>query len=134
MLVASDGLDVVPIQRNKTLIGVAETYDFIVTIPQSGKLEIRAMAQDGSGHTSTFLGKGDALNAPVVPRPDKIEMMKKMAKMDMKMGAPALKFQPKKDERFELKKKYGMQMDGMKMDDMKCEDMKESGFCFSWKT
>ena len=61
-------------------------------------------------------------------------MMQDMAKMDMKMGAHALKFQPKKDERFEMKEEYGMnppagragmddmQMDGMKgmpMDDMK---------------
>ncbi|MEP2347212.1 MAG: multicopper oxidase domain-containing protein, partial [Algoriphagus sp.] len=57
MLVSADGLDVVPIDHNKTFIAIAETYDFIVTIPQQGKLEIRATVQDGSGQTSTFLGK-----------------------------------------------------------------------------
>jgi hypothetical protein len=30
-----------------------------------------------------------------------------MAKMDMKMGAHALKFQPKKDERFKIKRNMG---------------------------
>jgi FtsP/CotA-like multicopper oxidase with cupredoxin domain len=34
MLVSADGLDVVPVEHNKTLIGVAETYDFIVTIQE----------------------------------------------------------------------------------------------------
>jgi CopA family copper-resistance protein len=120
LLVASDGVDVVPIMRNKTLIAVAETYDFIVTIPSSGKLEIRGSAQDGSGKVSTFLGKGEILKAPEVVRPDKIGMMKRMSKMNMKMGAPALKFKPKKDESLELMNKYGMHgsmnMEGGKMD------------------
>jgi hypothetical protein len=35
--------------------------------------------------------------------------MQKMAKMDMKMGAHALKY--RKDERFKIKEEYGMQMD-----------------------
>jgi FtsP/CotA-like multicopper oxidase with cupredoxin domain len=119
VLVSSDGLNVVPVERNKTFIGVAETYDFIVTVPQDGKMEFRITAQDGSGTASAFIGNGKILPAMKVARPDKIGMMQKMAKMDMKMGAHALKFQPGKDERFEMKEEYGMQMDkmeGMKMD------------------
>lgn len=123
LLVANDGLDVVPVQKDKLLFAIAETYDFIVTIPENGQLEIRATAQDGSGQTAAFLGKGTAMAAPDVPKPDKIEMMKSMAKMKMKMGAPALKSNPKKDERYSMKEKYGMKMDkkmkGMKMGDMK---------------
>lgn len=114
-LVSADGKDVIPVPLNKTFIGVAETYDFIVTIPQTGKMEFQIMAQDGSGTASAYLGQGDILKAMDLPRPDKIEMMQQMAKMKMKMGAHALKFQPKKDERFEMKEEYGMQMDGVKM-------------------
>jgi hypothetical protein len=33
--------------QNKTFIGVSETYDFIVTIPEDDKIEY-IMAQDGS--------------------------------------------------------------------------------------
>ncbi|EIA07134.1 multicopper oxidase domain-containing protein [Flavobacterium frigoris] len=120
ILVSSDGLDVVPIKKNKTFIGIAETYDFIVTIPKEGKIEFKITAQDGSGTASAFLGSGQVLAAETIPKPDKIGMMQKMAEMDMKMGAHALKFRPKKDERFEMKKEYGMQMDksqGMKMPD-----------------
>ncbi|WP_117884118.1 multicopper oxidase domain-containing protein [Aureibaculum luteum] len=115
-LVSADGLNVEPIQKNKTFIAVAETYDFIITVTQNGKIEFRAMAQDGSGTATAFIGNGKVLPAEVVEKPDKIKMMQQMAKMDMKMGAHAFKFQPKKDERFEMKKEYGMQMDGMNMD------------------
>ncbi len=62
-LVAADGLDVVPVPHNKTFIAIAETYDFILTIPTSGKVEIRAMAQDGSGHSSTYIGRGETTRA-----------------------------------------------------------------------
>jgi len=110
LLVASDGLDVVPVKRNKTFIGIAEAYDFIVTIPENGKIEFKITAQDGSGTASAFLGNGEVLKAPNVMKPDKIGMMMKMAKMDMKMGAHALKYKPKKDERFKMKSEYGMQM------------------------
>lgn len=113
VLVSSDGLDVVPVNRNKTFIGVAETYDFIVTVPQEGKMEYRITAQDGSGQASAYIGKGTVLPAMDIPKPDKIGMMQKMAKMDMKMGAHALKYRPSKDERFEMKEEYGMQMDNM---------------------
>ena len=131
ILVSSDGLDVVPVARNKTFIGVAETYDFIVTVPQNGKIEYKITAQDGSGQASAFIGSGPPLSAMNVPKPDKIGMMQKMAKMDMKMGAHALKFQPGKDERFEMKNEYGMQMDKMPAMDMegktRMNDSKMSG-------
>ncbi len=133
VLVSADGLDVVPVVHNKTFIGVAETYDFIVTIPDNGKMEFRSTAQDGSGQTSAFLGKGSAVSAPDVPKPDKIGMMIQMAKMKMKMGAPALKFNPKKDEPYKMMEKWGMKMKGdmvgmadmSKMDSM--QEMDHSG-------
>lgn len=111
-IVSADGLDVEPVARDYILIGIAETYDFIITIPENGKTEIRATAQDGSGATSAFLGNGQVLPATDVPKPDKIGMMKEMAQMNMKMGAPAAKFQPKKDEPRKMMKKWGMKMDG----------------------
>ncbi len=113
LLVSADGLDVVPVEKNKTFIGNAETYDFIVTIPQQGKIEFKANAQDGSGEANAYLGTGITLKAMDVPRPDKIGMMQIMAKMDMKMGAHSIKFNPSKDDRFKMKEEYGMQMDGM---------------------
>ena len=107
LLVSADGKDVVPVKHNKTFIGVAETYDFIVTIPENGKLEYKIMAQDGSGTATAYLGQGPIVAAPDVSKPDKIGMMQQMAKMKMKMGAPALKFRPGKDERYQMKEKCG---------------------------
>jgi hypothetical protein len=69
------------LSKNKTFIGVSETYDFIVTIPEDGKIEyyygrmvqvrLRLFLRQNFSSTSC--------------RPDKIGMMQKMAKMDMKM-------------------------------------------------
>jgi CopA family copper-resistance protein len=121
LLVSADGNDVVPVKKNKTFIGIAETYDFIISVPEEGKTEFKITAQDGSGTASAFIGNGKALAAMTIPRPD-------MAKMDMKMGAHALKFQPKKEERFKMKEEYGMQMDKMSGMDMgKPKDSMETG-------
>jgi len=110
ILIAADGLDIVPVKKNKLLHAIAETYDFIITIPKDKQIEFKITAQDGSGRASVFLGKGRLQKAPEIPKPDKIAMMKKMAKMKMKMGAPALAFRPKKVDPVKMKKKYGMQM------------------------
>ena len=122
-LISADGLDVVPIKKNKTLIAVAETYDFMVTIPENGKLEIRATSQDGSGESVTHLGEGPVLAAPEVPEPDLIEMMKRMMSMDMKMGAPATKFRPGHQDSIKVMKKYAMDMEmgEMNMDHSKMD-------------
>ncbi|MCW8981410.1 MAG: multicopper oxidase domain-containing protein, partial [Altibacter sp.] len=122
MLVSADGLDVVPVEHNKTLIGVAETYDFIVTIPESGKLQVRATAQDGSGEASAFIGTGNVLEAPVVPEPNLIKNMKQMMSMGMKMGAPASKFNPSKNDSIQVMEKYKMDMGGMQMNSMSMMD------------
>ncbi|MDC6353551.1 MULTISPECIES: multicopper oxidase domain-containing protein [unclassified Robiginitalea] len=119
MLISADGLDVVPVKKNKTLIGVAETYDFIVTVPESGKLEIRVTSQDGSGQASAYMGTGDILKAPDVPVPDLIKQMQQLMSMDMKMGAPAAKLNPSKNDSIKKMMKYAMKMDGMQMDGMK---------------
>ena len=117
-LVSADGNNVIPVKHSKTFIATAETYDFIITIPQTGKIELRTMVQDGSGTTTAYFGSGKTLPAEVISKPDKIKMMQQMAKMDMKMGAHSIKFRPKKDERYEMKKKYGMQMDDMEAMEM----------------
>ncbi|MEP2667341.1 MAG: multicopper oxidase domain-containing protein [Cyclobacteriaceae bacterium] len=51
-LISADGIDVVPVKKEKLLFAIAETYDYLITIPESGKLEIRASSMDGAGQTS----------------------------------------------------------------------------------
>lgn len=128
MVVASDGLDVQPVHKTRFLFAIAETYDVIVTIPE-GKLEIIATAQDGSGYTAIHLGSGKLFAAQVIERPDKVAMMKQMAEMDMKMGAPALLGNRKKTPEF-LMEKYGMKM---KMDMDHAQMNKEDNMSMSDK-
>jgi CopA family copper-resistance protein len=80
-LVAADGIPVVPVTVDRMLMAIAETYDFIVTIPASGAYELRVSAQDGSGYASAFLGKGKPVSAPTIPRPDIYQITTAMSKM-----------------------------------------------------
>ncbi|MFN7140505.1 MAG: multicopper oxidase family protein, partial [Limisphaerales bacterium] len=73
-IVANDGPAVRPIKVNRLFIGVAETYDVLVTIPESGAWEFRATAQDGSGLASAFIGEGTERLAPDIPKPDLYRM------------------------------------------------------------
>ena len=129
MIVASDGVDVTPKYKNRFLFAIAETYDVIVTIPE-GTLEITATAQDGSGNTSIRLGSGKLYPATVIDRPDKVAMMKQMATMDMKMGAPALVGNKNSNTPEVLMQKYGMKMnmdmkDGQMENEMNMEMKKD---------
>jgi len=69
-IVAADGQIVEPIKEKRFLIGVAETYDVLITVPASGAYEFRATAHDGSGYTSVWVGSGERYPAPDVPRPN----------------------------------------------------------------
>ena len=69
-VVAADGQNIEPFEVDRLLIGVAETYDILVRVPQTGSHELRATAHDGSAAASVWLGKGEPVHAPVVPRPD----------------------------------------------------------------
>ena len=69
-IISSDGIDVVPVKMQRFLIGVAETYDVLVQIPENGAYEFRATAHDGSGFSTVWLGDGDKQLAPDVPKPN----------------------------------------------------------------
>ena len=69
-ITSADGQDVEPVKVDRLLIGVAETYDVLITIPASGAYELRATAHDGSGHTSVWIGSGERHPAPAIPKPN----------------------------------------------------------------
>jgi FtsP/CotA-like multicopper oxidase with cupredoxin domain len=84
-LIAADGIDVVPIQQQRLLIGMAETYDVLVTVPADtppAAWEVRATAQDNSGHASLFLGE-----AGTPPRPAPAPGPLNSYSMDVALGA-----------------------------------------------
>jgi FtsP/CotA-like multicopper oxidase with cupredoxin domain len=75
-IIAADGMDVVPIGQHRLLVGMAETYDLLVTVPpgSAATWEVRATAQDGSGHASVFLGEGPVQLAPTALPPTAYSM------------------------------------------------------------
>ncbi len=74
-IVAADGLNVRPVEKDRFLIAVAETYDLFIQIPAAGAYEFRATAHDGSGYASVWIGSGDRHHAPDVPRPNLYQTM-----------------------------------------------------------
>ena len=83
-VVASDGKDVVPVEVDRMIIGVSETYDVVVTIPVSpdhnaaGSYEFQATAEDRTGSASLWLGEGPAHGLPRLPTLNYFEGMKMM--------------------------------------------------------
>lgn len=69
-IISADGLDVHPVSIKRFLIGVAETYDVIISNPSMGSYEFRATAHDGSGHSSVWFGSGKRIAAPDIPKPN----------------------------------------------------------------
>lgn len=69
-VISADGVDVEPIQTNEILMGMAETYDVLFTVPEHKNYELRATAQDVTGYASTWIGMGEKVSAPDKPLPD----------------------------------------------------------------
>ena len=70
----ADGMPVNPVSVDRLLIGNGETYDIIVNIPLNGKYQLQAIAQDGSGSASVYLGRGELMPVPRIPSPDLYSM------------------------------------------------------------
>jgi len=79
-IVASDGTRVRPVEVQRLLVGMAETYDVVITMPAERQtVEFRATAQDVSGHASVLLGEGELLQASDPPRPNLYTMDESVA-------------------------------------------------------
>ncbi|MBO9730170.1 MAG: multicopper oxidase domain-containing protein [Chitinophaga sp.] len=101
-VVANDGADVEPVEVDRLLVGVSETYDVVVTIPENMQYEFMATAEDRTGSTSLWLGEGMKMPAKPLPRLKYFEGMKMMNDM-MKMNG-------------DLDTSDGMQMANQQMD------------------
>ena len=88
-IISADGLDVMPVEQKRFLIGVAETYDVLVQIPASGAYEFRATAHDGSGYASVWIGSGKHHPAPDVPKPNLYHSMGHMSLKQILAFTPA---------------------------------------------
>jgi FtsP/CotA-like multicopper oxidase with cupredoxin domain len=85
-VVATDGNDVEPVEVDRLIIAVSETYDVIVTIPSdSTAYEFSATTEDRTNSASLYIGNGIKQLISPMPRLKYFEGMKMMNDM-MKMN------------------------------------------------
>ena len=115
-VISADGINVQPFPVNKLEIAIAETYDVLITVPQSGAAELRATSWDIMGYASAFFGNGTTNNALDLPKLNYFKMMHEMNSMRGGMGGRRMD-----NMKMDDKDKNKMDMPGM---DMKNMDMK----------
>lgn len=85
-VVANDGNDVEPVEVDRLIIAVSETYDVIVTLPaENTSYEFLVTSEDRTKSASLFLGSGNKVKARPLPKLAYFEGMKMMNGM-MKMN------------------------------------------------
>jgi len=84
-VVASDGNDVEPVEVERLIIAVSETYDVVVTIPDNRSYEFLVTPEDRTKSASLWLGSGAKVPATKLPKLKYFAGMKMMNEMmDMK--------------------------------------------------
>ena len=82
IVVANDGNDVEPIEVDRLIIGVSETYDVVVSIPNKNTAyEFLATPEDRTKSASIYLGKGKIQLKSRMPKLKYFEGMKMMNEM-----------------------------------------------------
>lgn len=66
-VVATDGNDVEPVEVDRLLIAVSETYDVVVTIPENKSYEFLVTPEDRTKSASLWLGSGQKVAAAKLP-------------------------------------------------------------------
>ena len=81
-VVASDGLDVEPVEVDRLIIGVSETYDIVVSIPQDKtSYELLVTPEDRTKSASIYIGNGIKQLISPMPKLNYFEGMKMMNDM-----------------------------------------------------
>jgi CopA family copper-resistance protein len=80
-VVATDGNDVEPVEVDRLIIAVSETYDVIVTIPENMSYEFLVTPEDRTKSASLWLGSGMKMSAQKLPKLKYFTGMKMMNQM-----------------------------------------------------
>ncbi|SFD02109.1 copper-resistance protein, CopA family [Chitinophaga sp. CF118] len=125
-VVANDGMDVEPVEVDRLIVGVAETYDVVVTIPENMRYEFLATSEDRTRSTSLLLGSGMDMPAKHLPRLKYFEGMKmmndmmkmngEMNDMDMQMSLQQMDMNTVMYSELSGNEKHDHDMKGMQMD------------------
>ncbi len=115
-IISADGINVQPVLTNKVLIGLAETYDFMITVPENKSFELRATPQDVTGYASVFIGNGKRVLANDIPEPDYQKIGIRMAEMHDGSHSHDMSMEGNETGVVTALNKSDMQMDHSKMD------------------
>lgn len=86
-VIANDGIDVEPVEVDRMIIAVAETYDIVVAMPKdSTAFELLATPEDRTQSASLWLGNGIKQLANKMPKLNYFEGMKMMNNMTLLNG------------------------------------------------
>ncbi len=137
-VVASDGNDVEPVEVDRLIVAVSETYDVIVTIPADRKaFEFLVTSEDRTKSASIFLGSGDKVKAKPMPKLKYFEGMKMMngmmkmngdlddMGMSMSLNQMDMNTVMYPEITGEISEKSNAENDTMYIKDMKMDDMKD---------
>ncbi|TKC01845.1 multicopper oxidase domain-containing protein [Pedobacter cryotolerans] len=80
-VVATDGNDVEPVEVDRLIIAVSETYDVVVTIPENKSYEFLVTPEDRTKSASLWLGEGEKVPAQKLPKLKYFAGMKMMNDM-----------------------------------------------------
>ena len=80
-VVATDGNDVEPVEVDRLIIAVSETYDVVVTIPDNKSYEFLVTPEDRTKYASLWLGSGEKVPAVRWKRPKYFAGMRMMNDM-----------------------------------------------------
>ncbi|MES2648136.1 MAG: multicopper oxidase domain-containing protein [Bacteroidota bacterium] len=80
-VVATDGNDVEPVEVDRLIIAVSETYDVVVTIPDNKSYEFLVTPEDRTKYASMWLGSGEKVPAVRWKRPKYFAGMQMMNDM-----------------------------------------------------
>ena len=85
-IVANDGNDVEPVEVDRLIIAVSETYDIVLTIPEKNKsFAFQATSEDRINRSLLYIGEGEKQTMAALPRLkyfDGMKMMNSMMKMN----------------------------------------------------
>ncbi len=83
-VIGTDGSDVEPVEVDRLIVGVSETYDVVVTISQNKSYEFLVTPEDRTESASLWLGSGEKIAAKKMPKLKYFAGMKMMnGMMDM---------------------------------------------------
>ena len=100
-VVATDGNDVEPVEVDRLIIAVSETYDVVVTIPGNKSYEFLVTPEDRTKSASLWLGNGEKVSALKLPKLKYFAGMKMMNEM-MDMNGNMLEMEGMKMQNQEM--------------------------------